>query len=80
MKVWLGNIAPGTTDEEIKALVKKYAPELTCEHLEHVDGTGSRPGVLLEFTGGAGAVEHLTQRLNGVYWKERMLVATRLGT
>jgi hypothetical protein len=79
MKCWIGNIAPGTSDEEIKALVKKYAPELTCTHLEHVEGTGSRPGVLLELDGGEGAVENLTRRLNGMYWKERMLVSSRLG-
>jgi hypothetical protein len=80
MKCWIGNIAPGTSDEEIEALVKKYAPELTCTGFEHVEGTGSRPGVMLEVTGGAGAVENLTRRLNGVYWKERMLVCSRLGT
>ena len=58
MKLWIGNIAPGTSDEEIKELVKKYAPELTCTGIERVEGTGSRPGALLEFTGaGAGGID-----------------------
>ena len=30
MKLWMGNIVPNTSDEEIKELVKKYAPDLTC--------------------------------------------------
>ena len=30
MKLWMGNIAPDTSDEESKELVKKYAPGLTC--------------------------------------------------
>jgi hypothetical protein len=80
MKFWIGNIAPETSDDEIKELVKKYAPDLTCTRLERVEGTGSRPGAMLELTGGApGAVENLGRRLNGVYWKERTLFCSRLG-
>jgi hypothetical protein len=80
MKLWIGNIAPGTSDEEIKELVKKYAPELTCTGIERVEGTGSRPGALLEFTGaGAGGIDTLIQRLNGVYWKNRSLLCQKIG-
>ena len=80
MKLWIGNIAPGTSDEEIKELVKKYAPELTCSGIERVEGTGSRPGAMLEFAGGgAGGIEKLSQRLNGVYWKNRSLLCEKIG-
>jgi hypothetical protein len=52
MKLWIGNIAPGTSDDEIKELVKKYAPDMSRTSIQRVEGTGSRPGATLEFTGG----------------------------
>jgi len=80
MRLWMGNIAPDTSDEEIKELVKKYAPELTCQKIERVEGTGARPGAMLELTGGEmGALDKLSLRLNGIYWKERSLVCQKLG-
>ena len=80
MQLWLGNIAPGTSDEEIKELVKKYAPDLTCTSIERVEGSGSRPGAMLEFSGGGiGALDKLSLRLNGMYWKNRPLVSQKLG-
>lgn len=30
MRIWIGNMAPGTTDDEIKALLKKYASNSGC--------------------------------------------------
>ena len=81
MKLWIGNIAPGTTDEELKDLVKKYGPDFTCERIERVEGTGSRPGATLELTGGAfGAIENLGRRLNGMYWKQRSLSSFKIGS
>lgn len=80
MKLWMGNMAPNTTDEEIKDFVKKYAPDLTCTSIERVEGTGSRPGAMLELAGGGmGAIENLSRRLNGIYWKQRELVCQKLG-
>ena len=80
MKLWIGNIAPGTSDQEIKDLVKKYAPDLTCTGIQRVEGTGSRPGAALDLTGGGfGAIEKLSQRLDGLYWKERSLFSSKLG-
>ena len=80
MKFWITNVAPGTSDEEIKDLVKKYAPALECTHLERFEGTGSRPSAMLELTGGPEALENLARRLNGMYWKERTLFCSTLGT
>ena len=49
MKLWIGNIAPETSDDEIRALVKKYAPDLECVRIHRIDGDGSRPAASLEF-------------------------------
>lgn len=42
MKLWIGNIAPGTPDEEVREFVKKYAPDLECTKIQRVEGDGSR--------------------------------------
>ena len=81
MKLWMGNIETDTSDEEIRELVKKYAPELTCENIQRVEGGGSRPGAILEFSGGKfGDAEKLSLRLNGMYWKQRALVCQKMIT
>jgi hypothetical protein len=81
MRLWMGNIAPDTSDDELKAFVKKYAPDLDCIAIQRVEGSGSRPGAILEFSGGAlDAMEKLSLRLNGMYWKERALVCSKLIT
>jgi hypothetical protein len=80
MKLWLGNIAPDTSDEELMDLVRKYAPGLTCKSVQRVAGTGSRPGAILEFAGGElGAMEKISLRLNGIFWKQRELVCQKHG-
>ena len=74
MKLWIGNIAPGTTDDELKAFVKKYAPHLECTAVQRIEGDGSRPAAMLEFFEPAlGALEQATLRLHGMYWKGREL-------
>ncbi len=81
MRLWMGNIAPGTGDDELKAFVKKYAPELDCTAIQRVEGSGSRPGAIMEFSGGKlGDIEKLSLRVNGMYWKERALVCSKLIT
>jgi hypothetical protein len=74
MKLWIGNIAPGTTDDEIKTLVGKYAPDLKIKGIQRVDGDGSRPAASVEFEDTPyGSVEKISMRLHGMYWKEREL-------
>ena len=81
MRLWIENIAPGTDDEEIKALVRKYAPELVCEGIVRVEGTGSHPGALLQLIGGTiASADNLGRRLSGMYWKQRGLVCSKIGT
>ena len=75
MKLWIANIAPDTPDEEIRALVKKYAPDLECTKIQRVDGDGSRPAAVLEFAETPlGALEKASMRLNRMYWKKRELL------
>jgi hypothetical protein len=79
MKLWIGNMAPGTPDEEIRAFVKKYAPNLECTKIQRVEGDGSRPAAVLEFADPPlGALEGVSMRLNGMYWKERSIVVQTL--
>lgn len=79
IKLWIGNIAPGTPDEEVRAFVKKYAPDLECTKIQRVEGDGSRPAAVLEFADPPlGALEGVSMRLNGMYWKERSLVVQTL--
>jgi hypothetical protein len=74
-RLWLANIAPGTTDDELKELVKKYSPEIECTEIERADGDGSRPGALMTFTGKKfDTLGKLALRLNGMYWKGRRLI------
>jgi RNA recognition motif-containing protein len=74
MRLWIGNMAPGTTDDEVKAFVKKYAPALECLEIERVEGTGTHPAAMLRFSGGTPAeLGNLALRLNGMYWKGRSL-------
>ena len=75
MKLWLGNIDPETTDDELRELVRKYA-KLEVSGVTRETGDGSRPGAVLEFAEGDRAALHeLQRRLNGLYWKNRSLSA-----
>lgn len=79
MKLWIGNIEPGTSDEEVRELVKKYAPNLECTDIRRVEGDGSRPAAVLEFANAQlGALENVSLRLNGMFWKERALIVQTL--
>ena len=74
MKLWIGNIAPDTTDEELREFVKKYAPDLECTKIQRIEGDGSRPAAQLEFKDTPyGSVERISMRLHGMYWNGREL-------
>ena len=80
MKLWIVNIAPGTTDDEIRAFVKKYAADLECGDIQRVDGDGSRPAALIDCAGAPyGLVEKISIRLNGMSWKGRALLVSAQG-
>jgi hypothetical protein len=78
-RLWLTNVAPEASDDEIRALAKKYAPQLECAALQREAGDGTRPVAFITFTGGdLGDVERLAERLNGLFWKDRKLGCTTM--
>jgi hypothetical protein len=73
-RLWIANIAPGTTDDELKELVKKYSPDIECAEIQREDGTGTRPAALMTFTNKKfDSLGNLALRLNGMFWKGRTL-------
>jgi len=79
MKLWIGNIAPGTTDEELQEFVRKYAPDLEIKRVQRVEGDGSRPAASIEFVDTPyGSVEKISMRLHGMHWKGRELFVQTL--
>jgi hypothetical protein len=77
-RIWIGNVPPEATDEELCELAKKYSG-LDCAVVDRPAGDGTRPARVLEFVGAPlGAVDTLALRLAGLYWKERQLHAFRM--
>jgi len=75
MKLWIGNMAPDTSDEEIRAFVTKYAPDLEIKAIQRIEGDGTRPAASIEFVDTPyGSVEKISLRLHGMFWKGRELV------
>ena len=79
-KLWIGNISPGTSDEELKALLVKYGFP-AFDGIEHVPGDGSRPAVMVTFeTTDATLLQQLQSRVHNLFWKDRRLnVAVMMG-
>ena len=76
-KLWLANVAPETTDEDLKALVARYAPDIECTSIQRIDGDGSRPAVMMAFTSKKfDSLGKLQLRLDGMYWKGRTLACS----
>ncbi|HKA42874.1 MAG TPA: RNA-binding protein [Burkholderiales bacterium] len=73
MKLWIGNLDPATTDEELRQFLAKYS-KLEIVSLVRVPGDGSRPGAVLEFgSANSLAVYEAQRRLHGMYWNKREL-------
>ena len=91
-RLWISNLAPETSDDELVALVTQYAPHLDCVKVQRVPGDGSRPGAVLGFkhrsldpASGTEAerallesVKDLSRRLDGLYWKGHTLSSATL--
>lgn len=78
-RLWIANIAPGTSDDELKAFVKKYAPDIECSEIQRVEGDGSRPAALMSFTNKKfDTLGNLSLRLDGMFWKGRTLSASTM--
>ena len=78
-KLMIANLPPDTGDEDIKALVAKYMPDVECGAIQRVEGDGSRPAAILAFPSATfGAMGKLEQRLNGMFWNGRTLSCSAL--
>jgi hypothetical protein len=73
MNLWIGNLAPEVTDDDLKAFVAKYGcPAPT--RIERVPGDGSRPAAVLFFDQAPDkAIYDAQLRLHDMYWKGRRL-------
>lgn len=73
-RLWMTNVPPEASEDDISALAKKYAPQLECLVVQREPGDGTRPAACLTFKGGElGDVERLAGRLNGMFWQGRTL-------
>jgi len=71
----LGNIEPGTSDDEIRAFLVKYGFP-AFDEVEHVPGDGSNPAVMLTFRSlDAETLRRLRTRIHDMFWKRRKLSA-----
>ncbi len=73
MKLWIGNLDPQTTDQELAEFIAKYTKLEIASVVRH-PGDGSRPAVMLELKGDdLVALDEAQRRLHGMYWKNRAL-------
>ena len=74
-RLMLGNLEPGTSDDEIRAFLEKYGFP-AADEIEHAEGDGTRPAVVVTFQGAdPAALTKLQQRIHNLYWKRRKLNA-----
>jgi RNA recognition motif-containing protein len=74
-RLMLGNLEPGTTDDEIRDFLVKYGfPPF--DEIAHEPGDGTRPAVLLTFTSiDPTTLFNLRERVHDLFWKNRKLTA-----
>ncbi|MGH8662808.1 MAG: RNA recognition motif domain-containing protein [Burkholderiales bacterium] len=74
--LWIGNIPPNTSDEELKALLVKYGFP-AYDAIDHVPGDGSRPAAMVKFeSASSAALQHLQSRVQNLFWKDRRLTVS----
>jgi hypothetical protein len=73
MKLWISNLPPNKSDEEVRAFVRKYT-EVEIDAMTRIDGDGSRPGVLIEIDGATQLMLlGMQRRLHRMYWDQHEL-------
>ena len=72
MKLWIGNIAPGTQDSELREFLGRYGID-SVTSIQREEGDGSRPAAIVEVAATPDGLMKATQRLNGMFWKGRTL-------
>jgi hypothetical protein len=77
-QLMLGNIEPGTSDDEIQEFLKRYGFP-PYDEIVHVPGEGSRPAVKLTFNSlDPEALRNLQPRIHDLFWKNRRVTASVL--
>lgn len=78
MRLWMSNIDPDITDEDIINFFEKYTRTLP-EKIDRVEGDGSHPAAVLYFPhhDQSTALE-FSNRLNGMFWNNRALTVEPL--
>lgn len=77
IKLWLANVAPEATDDDIRKLIETYATGVKCTDVQREEGDGSRPAAFVAVPGATrDALDKACARLNGMFWKERKLSCT----
>jgi hypothetical protein len=77
MKLWIGNLAPGTTAQKVEQLLQKYGLPQPDRMLPFLDGP--LPAMVVEFqTDDVENLRKLIWRIEGLYWEGRHLIVTPL--
>jgi hypothetical protein len=76
MHLMLGNIEPGTSDDEIQEFLVKYGFP-PYDEIQQVPGEGSRPAVVVTFNSlDPETLRILQPRIHDVFWKNRRVTAS----
>ena len=72
-KLWVGNMAPEVTEEDLKAFLVKYGfPEANA--IERIGSEGTHPGAMVVFAGKTTSeLRELAARVHGMYWRGHTL-------
>ncbi|HSI54004.1 MAG: RNA recognition motif domain-containing protein [Ramlibacter sp.] len=74
-RLMLGNLEPGTTDEEIRDFLVKYGFP-AFDDIAHEPGDGSNPSAILTFASlPSTEMFNLQQRVHHMFWKHRKITA-----
>jgi hypothetical protein len=68
----MGNIAPETTETELRAFLERYGMSAVVS-VQRMADEALRPAAIVEVAAAVEQLQRLTQRLNGMYWKGRAL-------
>ena len=73
MRLWIGNLDPQTSDDELREFLGKYTRLRVAGIVRH-PGDGSRPAAMIELEGtDLAELDAAQRRLHGMYWKNRSL-------
>ncbi|ANB72227.1 hypothetical protein AYM40_07520 [Paraburkholderia phytofirmans OLGA172] len=70
MKLWISNLPPNKSDEDVRAFVRK-STQVEIDAITRIDGDGSRPRVLIEIGGATQLMlQAMQRRLHEMYWDQ----------